>query len=101
MKTVLTAALATFWSLSAAAQATLTERNAELLRELQVGIHLMREAHNRVHAADKRWSYGPTYQPQICATGSFKSPGCNGGSWAQCGSNTYPTLGVFPHVTVR
>lgn len=59
------------------------------------GIHLMRQAHNRAHAADKRWSYGPTYQTQICATGSFKNPGCNGGSWTQCGSNTYPT-GSFP-----
>ncbi len=55
----------------------------------------MRRAHNAAHALDKRWSYGPTYQPQICATGSFKSPGCNGGSWTQCGSNTYPT-GSFP-----
>jgi hypothetical protein len=36
-------------------------------------------------------------QPQICATGSFKSPGCNGGDWAHCGSNTYPT-GSLPAV---
>lgn len=61
----------------------------------ETAIHLMREAHNRAHAADKRWSYGPTYQPHICATSSFKSPGCNGGEWAHCGSNTYPT-GSFP-----
>jgi len=61
----------------------------------EVGIHLMREAHNRAQEVGKRWSYGPVYQPRICATGSFKSPGCNGGNWAQCGSNTYPT-GSFP-----
>ena len=61
----------------------------------EVGIRLMRAAHNRAHVADERWSYGPTYQPRICATGSFKSAGCNGGNWAQCGSNTYPT-GSFP-----
>jgi hypothetical protein len=61
----------------------------------EVGIQLMRAAHNRAHQADKRWSYGPAYHPLICATGSFKSAGCNGGSWGQCGSNTYPT-GSFP-----
>ena len=31
----------------------------------------------------------------ICATGSKKTPGCNGGSWTGCGSNTYPA-GDFP-----
>ena len=61
----------------------------------EVGIHRMRDVHNRAFEATKRWSYGPTYQPQICATGSFKSPGCNGGDWARCGSNTYPA-GSFP-----
>ena len=61
----------------------------------EVAIRRMREAHNRAHAADKRWSYGPAYQTGICATGSSKTPGCNGGSWTQCGSNTYPA-GDFP-----
>ena len=61
----------------------------------EVGIHAMRLAHNRAHAADKRWSYGPSYERGICATGSFKTEGCNGGSWTQCGSNTYPA-GDFP-----
>ena len=61
----------------------------------EVGIRRMRAAHNRAHQADKRWSYGPTYQRGICATGSFKTPGCNGGSWSGCGSNTYPD-GSFP-----
>ena len=61
----------------------------------EVGIHAMRLAHNRAHADDKRWSYGPSYERGICATGSFKNEGCNGGSWTQCGSNTYPA-GDFP-----
>jgi len=61
----------------------------------EVAIHRMREAHNAAHAADKRWSYGLEYERGICATGSLKSPGCNGGGWTQCGSNTYPA-GNFP-----
>jgi len=61
----------------------------------EVGIRRMREAHNRAHQADERWSYGPSYERGICATGSFKTPGCNGGSWSGCGSNTYPD-GSFP-----
>jgi hypothetical protein len=58
-------------------------------------IHRMRIAHNQAASATKSWSYGPTYQTGICATGSTKTPGCNGGSWTGCGSNTYPT-GDFP-----
>jgi hypothetical protein len=61
----------------------------------EVAIHAMRLAHNRAQANDERWSYGPSYQTGICATGSSKSPGCNGGDWQHCGSNTYPT-GDFP-----
>jgi hypothetical protein len=55
----------------------------------------MRIAHNQAASATRSWSYGPTYQTGICATGSTKTPGCNGGSWTGCGSNTYPT-GDFP-----
>jgi hypothetical protein len=58
-------------------------------------IYRMRIAHNAAHQADKTWSYGPEYQRGICATGSFKTPGCPGGGWKLCGSNTYPT-GDFP-----
>lgn len=61
----------------------------------ETAIHRMREAHNTAHAASKRWSYGPNYRPGICATGSTKSAGCNGGDWLHCGSNTYPA-GSFP-----
>jgi hypothetical protein len=58
-------------------------------------IQRMRASHNRADSPTKSWSYGPTYQTGICATGSTKTPGCNGGSWTGCGSNTYPT-GDFP-----
>ncbi len=58
-------------------------------------IHRMRAAHNLAHAHDKRWSYGSSPQNGICATGSFKTPGCNGDGWTHCGSNTYPA-GDFP-----
>lgn len=55
----------------------------------------MREAHNAAAATTRRWSYGPVFRQAICATGSFKSRGCNGGEWSACGSNTYPA-GSFP-----
>ncbi len=55
----------------------------------------MRAASNRVHAAHPVWSYGPAYRTGICATGSSKTAGCNGGGWRGCGSNTYPA-GSFP-----
>jgi len=60
-----------------------------------VAVNRMREADNRAHAADKRWSYGPAYRSGVCATGSQKTAGCQGGGWNGCGSNTYPT-GAFP-----
>jgi hypothetical protein len=59
------------------------------------GIRRMREQHNRDDSPKKKWSYGPEYKTGICATASTKSSGCNGGEWADCGSNTYPT-GSFP-----
>jgi hypothetical protein len=58
-------------------------------------IERMRLAHNRAHEGTKSWSYGPAYRRGICGTGSFKTPGCPGGGWTKCGSNTYPT-GDFP-----
>jgi len=58
-------------------------------------IHRMRIAHNQAASPTKSWSYGPAYRTGICATGSTKTPGCNGGSWTGCGSNTFPT-GDFP-----
>ena len=58
-------------------------------------ISRMSAAHNRAHRADRSWSYGPEYQRGVCAAASHKTPGCTGGSWSGCGSNTYPA-GDFP-----
>jgi formylglycine-generating enzyme required for sulfatase activity len=60
-----------------------------------VAINRMRLAHNRKYAQNQTWSYGPAYVGGVCAAASSKSPNCNGGNWAQCGSNTYPA-GNFP-----
>jgi hypothetical protein len=61
----------------------------------EVAIRLMRDAHNQEFSPVKRWSYGLDYERGVCAAASFKSPGCNGGDWAHCGSNSYPA-GSFP-----
>ncbi len=58
-------------------------------------IERMRIAHNRKYAPTERWSYGPEYRKSVCATSSQKSPGCDGGGWRRCGSNTFPA-GAFP-----
>ena len=54
----------------------------------------MRSAHNRAET-EHTWSYGPQYERGVCAAASHKTPGCTGGSWTGCGSNTYPD-GDFP-----
>lgn len=56
----------------------------------------MRAAHNAKWGASKSWTYGPQWRAGICAQNSSKSPGCNGGDWNGCGSNTYP-VGSFPN----
>jgi hypothetical protein len=58
-------------------------------------IRSMRASHNREFEPSKTWSYGPTYRTGVCAGSSHKNAGCNGGSWTQCGSNTFPA-GFFP-----
>jgi hypothetical protein len=55
----------------------------------------MRIAHNKAHSSSKTWSYGPAYQNGVCAASSSKTPGCQGGGWTACGSNTFPA-GFFP-----
>ena len=55
----------------------------------------MAAAHNHVYKENRSWSYGPEYERGVCAAAGHKSPGCNGGSWTDCGSNTYPA-GDFP-----
>jgi formylglycine-generating enzyme required for sulfatase activity len=58
-------------------------------------VGVLRAAHNRIQNGKKVWSYGPEYRGGICAASSFKTPGCGGGSWTKCGSNTFPA-GAFP-----
>lgn len=56
-----------------------------------------REEMERLHNEDRPivWAYGPTKDHAKCATGSAKTPGCPGGGYDRCGSNTYPA-GSFP-----
>jgi len=61
----------------------------------EAGIRAMRAEHNNKYASNKSWSYGSTYRTGICACSSHKDPNCNGGSWTQCGTNTFPA-GTFP-----
>jgi formylglycine-generating enzyme required for sulfatase activity len=61
----------------------------------EAAIHQMRTAHNLADEASKTWSYGPEYREGVCATSGSKTPGCPGGNWQLCGSNTYPA-GDFP-----
>ncbi len=56
-------------------------------------IKLRRQVHNK--QANKSWAYGPKRRTGICGAASIKSDDCNGGDWAKCGSNTYPS-GYFP-----
>ncbi len=60
-----------------------------------VAVARMREAHNEKYGVHKVWAYGDHYEKGVCACSSFKTPGCNGGSWKGCGSNTFPS-GSFP-----
>lgn len=53
----------------------------------------MRRLHNA--ARSKVWAYGPEKNHALCATTSYKTPGCPGGGFNSCGSNTFPA-GAFP-----
>ena len=63
-------------------------------------VERMRQAHNRSYGANKAWAYGPHYEKGVCGASSVKTPGCGGGSWAGCGSNTFPA-GAFPECHSR
>ncbi len=58
----------------------------------------MRTIHNNRYAGNKSWAYGSDFRTGVCAQDSNKSPGCNGGDFRACGTNTYPT-GAFPGCT--
>jgi hypothetical protein len=61
----------------------------------EAAVRRMRAAHNKSRQADKSWSYGPAFRSGVCGTSSHKTPGCPGGGWDKCGSNTFPA-GSFP-----
>ncbi len=61
----------------------------------KAAIKVMRKVHNAKYGKDKSWCYGKKYKKGVCAADSQKSPGCTGGNWSKCGSNTYPA-GYFP-----
>ena len=85
------------WESACAGRLTPPDYRFDLARGVspEEAIHRMRIAHNQAHSPDKTWSYGPEYRKGVCGTGSYKTPGCPGGGWTQCGSNTYPD-GFFP-----
>ena len=60
-----------------------------------MSVQAARRAHNAKYQGSARYSIGPEWRAGVCATGSSKSGGCNGGSFTGCGSNTYPA-GSFP-----
>jgi formylglycine-generating enzyme required for sulfatase activity len=64
-------------------------------RSPDAAIRLIQQTHNQKYRASKSWSYGDAYREGICAGSSSKTPGCTGGSWPGCGSNTFPA-GFFP-----
>jgi formylglycine-generating enzyme required for sulfatase activity len=64
-------------------------------KDPETAIRIMRETHNRKYSESKSWSYGPEYKKGVCAAAGSKTPGCTGGSWTGCGSNTFPA-GFFP-----
>jgi hypothetical protein len=56
------------------------------------GVRAMRQAHNQAWGGRKEWTCGDKpCAPGVCSTGSRKNEDCDGGAWATCGSNTYPT----------
>jgi hypothetical protein len=85
------------WEGACAGRLTPSDYRFDLARGVspEEAVRRMRMAHNNAQSGDKTWSYGPEYRKGVCAAGSFKTPGCTGGSWAECGSNTYPD-GFFP-----
>jgi hypothetical protein len=85
------------WEGGCAGTLTPPDYRFDLAQGVQAGeaIRRMRIAHNNANSGSKSWSYGPQYEKGVCAANSSKTPGCQGGGWNDCGSNTYPA-GLFP-----
>ncbi|MCC5968348.1 MAG: hypothetical protein JJU15_00185 [Pararhodobacter sp.] len=57
---------------------------------MSAAVNTIRAWHNQ-HYASTRGVYSiGDWRPGVCATGSAKSPSCDGGNFNRCGSNTYP-----------
>ncbi|WP_071672793.1 SUMF1/EgtB/PvdO family nonheme iron enzyme [Nioella nitratireducens] len=64
--------------------------------QFQLGSQQAMRAWHNAHWAFQSDLYSiGQWRSGVCATGSHKSAGCNGGSFTGCGSNTYPA-GSFP-----
>jgi len=62
---------------------------------MSAAVNTMRSWHNNRYASTSgTYSIGE-WRRGVCATGSSKSPSCDGGNFRTCGSNTYPA-GAFP-----
>jgi formylglycine-generating enzyme required for sulfatase activity len=84
------------WEGACAGRLEAPDYRFDLAQGLSAGaaIERMASAHNKAQQ-EKTWSYGPAYRTGVCAAASRKTPGCMGGGWNACGSNTYPA-GDFP-----
>lgn len=84
------------WEGACAGSLLLPDYPFELARGVPAATVVARWRAARKESADSRtWAYGKSYRTGVCATGGNKTPGCNGGDFAGCGSNTYPS-GAFP-----
>ncbi|MFO0758109.1 MAG: hypothetical protein U0359_16555 [Byssovorax sp.] len=68
-------------------------RDARVEYDFTVGRVESSRRHNL--ARELVWAYGPQKNHALCGTGSERTPGCRGGGYSRCGSNTYPA-GAFP-----
>ncbi len=84
------------WEGAAAGQLLPPDYPFDMIRGMgeSAAVNTMRNWHNARNAGNASYSIGQ-WQSGVCATGSSKTSGCNGGSFAGCGSNTYPA-GSFP-----
>ena len=69
-------------------------------RRPNVAIFRMAQANNRAYAAQGLEPTGRTTRKASAPRAGTKTPGCNGGGWTGCGSNTYPA-GLSRRATAR
>jgi len=80
------------WEGAAAGRLTPPDYPFDRIRGMAMGqaVNWLRRWHNERYASERgTYSIG-AWRSGVCATGSSKSPSCDGGNWRTCGSNTYP-----------